>query len=132
MAKAEGGSLFRWVLVKGAIGVYDPTVARIVVSVAYAMATAGLLILGNARHLLFDQAALIVLAAVALLGLAVILVTRQALPWLFVGGVWIYACVMAIWRANSSYSEEAGLGLIFGAIALGALAAYIAGERKYL
>jgi hypothetical protein len=106
--------------------------ARIVVAVAYAMATAGLLVLGNARHFLFDQKALIVLAAVALVALVLILVQNEGLAWLFVGGVWIYACVMAIWRASTSTSEEAGLGLIFAGLAFGALGCYVAYRREVL
>lgn len=106
-----------------------PHLGRVVVSVAYGLATSGLLVLASTSDgLLVDEWA-IVGASIATLGLlVVILATGEGALWLGVGAAWIYATVMEMLRGPNNL-DRAGLSLVFAALAVGGLGAYTAYRR---
>ncbi|HSS11138.1 MAG TPA: hypothetical protein VLL25_14725 [Acidimicrobiales bacterium] len=113
---------------KQAFHLERPNPARLVLAVAYALATTGLVVIAF-DSLLYNQWATFGLAVLTLMTLAAILLTGYGVGWLVVGGLWVYAAVIATIRSTDPY-EQAGLGLIFTALAIGALAAYIAYDRN--
>lgn len=106
-----------------------PPWVRVVICAAYLLASTGLLILGLTPNVLFDKWALVGAAIATLVLLVAILATGLGQLYLGVGGAWIYATVMEFIRVAGS-DERTGLGLIFLALAVGALAAYTAWRRE--
>lgn len=106
-----------------------PPWVRVVICASYALSSTGLLILGLTPNVLFDKWALVGAAIATLLLLVAILTTGLGQLYLGIGGAWIYATVMELIRVTGT-EEATGLGLIFLALAVGALAAYTAWRRE--
>lgn len=106
-----------------------PHLGRIVVSLAYMLATSGLLVLASTSDgLLVDEWAIVGASIVTLALLLAILATGEGALWLGVGGAWIYAAVMEMLRGPNNL-DRAGLSLVFLALAVGGLGAYTAYRR---
>lgn len=106
-----------------------PHLGRAIVALAYTLAAAGLLVLASA-DLRFDRWAIVGASGATILGLVILLVTGLGYLWLLVSAAWIYATVIEAVHAAASASDRAGLALVFCALALGALAAYVAWRRE--
>lgn len=106
-----------------------PHLGRIVVSIAYALATTGLLILAFHPNPLHDEWAIVGASVATLVLLALLLWTGHGELWLGVGGAWVYAAVIQAIRGPNDL-DRAALALIFVAFAVGALGAYTAYRRE--
>lgn len=109
-------------------GFQRPHIGRAVLCTAYLLATVGLLVLAF-DGILFDKFAIVGAAGATIVCLVALLFTGWGDLYLGIGAAWLYACLIEMLRGPGD-KDRAGLGLVFLAFALGALAAYTAWRRE--